>query len=111
MTTATFNRDTLAHWYATQHLETDPGITKVIYVPQGAGAREIRFLDVNTLIKEDRSSHQLVPIDFGVDRGGESAHKLFVVDITPDQWERVLRKELALPADWSLESKEEFPSE
>lgn len=111
MTIATFNRESLAHWYAEQHLETDPGITKVIYLPHGAGPREIRFLEINTLIREDRSNHQLVPIDFGVDMGQDSHHKLYVVDLTPDQWAQVSRKELVLPEGWSLDSKVEFPSE
>ncbi|MDB2687557.1 hypothetical protein N9Y42_10135 [Mariniblastus sp.] len=85
-TETTFNREYLAHWYAKEHLKTDPGITKVIYVPNNAGPREIRLLEVNQLVKDDRSNHQLVPIDFGVDMGQDTEHKLFVVDITPDQW-------------------------
>jgi hypothetical protein len=108
MTTDTFNRESLAKWYAKQHLNTDPGITKVIYLPDGAGPREIRFLEINTLIREDRSNRQLVPIDFGVDMGQESEHKLYVVDLTKNQWARILAGSLALPKGWSLESKQEF---
>ena len=109
MSTATFDRETLAHWYAAEHLQTDPGIAKVIYLPQGAGPREIRFLEINTSIDEGPSNRPLLPIDFGVDTGQQSAHKLYVVDLTPQQWDQVLQKKLALPEGWSLDSKEEFP--
>ena len=110
-TDTTFNRGYLARWYAEEHLKTDPGITKVIHVPDGAGPREIRFLEVNQLIKEDRSNHQFIPIDFGVDMGEDSEHKLLVIDLTPDQWESIQSDELKLPDGWSLDSKEEFVSE
>ena len=29
------------------------------------------------------------PIDFGVDIGGEDAHTLMVLDVTPAQWENI----------------------
>lgn len=111
MTTKTLDRESLAEWYAKQHLATDPGIRKVIYVPTGAGEREIRFLEINTLIHDDRSNQQLVPIDFGVDMGLESQHKLLVVDLTDGQWALVQSGELKLPSGWSLESKVEYSNE
>ncbi len=111
MTTTTFNREWLAEWYAKQHLATDPGIRKVIYAPTGAGEREIRFLEINTPIHDDRTNQQLVPIDFGVDMGQESQHRLFVVDLTVEQWELVQNGKLKLPSGWSLESKIEYANE
>lgn len=80
----------------------------MIYLPEGAQPREIRFLEINKLIKDASFDHQLVPIDFGADSGTESEHKLYVVDLTEDQWNKVRKGELALPTGWSLESKKEF---
>jgi len=96
-----FDRDSMAHWYAKEHLKTDPGIVSVYYLPTKAGEREIRFIEVNSLIG-NRNDDALEPIDFGVDTGMDSAHKLFVLDVTPEQWERIRREELGLPANWSL---------
>jgi hypothetical protein len=45
----------------------------------------------------------LEPVDFGVDTGAESEHKLFVLDVTPSQWDAITRAKLALPAGWTLE--------
>ena len=82
-----FDRDTMAKWYAKEHLKTDPGIRLVGYLPKNAPEREIRFIEVNDLIGELRDD-ALEPIDFGVDTGMENEHKLFVLDVTPGQWER-----------------------
>ena len=98
-----FNRDSMARWYAKAHLKTDPGIVAVYYLPTNAGEREIRLIEVNKLIG-DRNDDSLEPIDFGVDTGMETAHKLFVLDVTPEQWERIRTQELHLPGNWSLDS-------
>jgi hypothetical protein len=96
-----FNRDFLAQWYAKQHIKTDPGIRSVYYLPANAPDREIRFIEINELVA-DRNDDTLEPIDFGVDTGMETEHKLFVLDVTPRQWDRIRKSLLALPNGWSL---------
>ncbi len=102
-----FNRDQMAQWYADQHLKTDPGILGVYYLPANASDREIRFVEINELIG-DRNDDSLQPIDFGVDMGTLMAHKLLVLDVTPDQWQRIENDQLALPSGWSLTDAREF---
>lgn len=92
----------MADWYAREHLKTDPGICSVYYLPTSADAREIRFVEINKLIV-DRNDDSLEPIDFGIDVGTEHEHKLFVLDLTPEQWDRIRAQELSLPHGWSLE--------
>ena len=105
-----FNRDSMARWYAEEHLKTDPGIVSVYYLPTSAGEREIRFVEINHLIG-DRNDDALEPIDFGVDSGMDTAHKLFVLDVTPDQWKRIKLQELSLPSNWSLEGAIHYEDE
>lgn len=105
-----FDRDAMARWYAKEHLKTDPGIAWVHYLPGNANEREIRFVEVNVLIGE-RNDEALEPIDFGVDTGMDSAHKLFVVDVTPEQWKRIQTHELELPSTWSLEGAVPYSNE
>lgn len=100
----------MARWYASEHLKTDPGIAAVYYLPANAGEREIRLVEINRLIGS-RNDNALEPIDFGVDTGLESAHKLFVLDVTPEQWERIRTRQLALPAEWSLEGAIHYADE
>ncbi len=106
MATVTFDRDAMAKWYAKKHLQTDPGIREVYYFPKGAPDREIRFVEINELIAEMQDDG-LEPIDFGVDTGAESEHKLFVLDVTPAQWDAIRQGTLALPRGWTLEDARE----
>jgi hypothetical protein len=107
MSIASFDRDSMAKWYATEHLNTDPGIVKIYYLPTNSGDREIRLLEVNKLMAE-RTEDALEPIDFGVDRGQHTEHHLFVLDVTPEQWERIESGELQLPSGWSLKNYVEY---
>ncbi len=102
-----FNRDEMARWYAQRHLRTDPGIRTLYYLPAGAPEREIRFLEVNDLLAV-REDDPMQPIDFGVDIGGEDAHTLMVLDVTPAQWENIRDHRLSLPDGWSLDGAVSF---
>lgn len=97
-----FDRDTIARWYAKEHLKTDPGVRSIYYLPANAPDREIRLVEVNELIAE-RDGGDLEPIDFGADVGTETEHRLLVLDVTPAQWERVQESTLPLPEGWTLE--------
>jgi hypothetical protein len=108
MDPAPFDKDAMAKWYARQHLQTDPGIVEIYYLPKGASDREIRFVEVNQLIAE-MNDDALEPLDFGVDTGSESEHKLFVLDVTPSQWDAIKQGDLALPWGWILENAIVFP--
>jgi hypothetical protein len=112
MSTSTdrFDRNTMANWYATQHLRTDPGVVKIYYLPTNAPEREIRLLEVNELIAEMKDD-TLEPIDFGVDVGSENEHKLFVLDVTPSQWDSMHRGTLRLPSGWSLDGHVAYENE
>ena len=100
-TTTHFNRDSWATHYASSHLKTDPGIRKVLYLPTEAPEREIRLVEVNELLAV-RDEDVGEAIDFGVDRDSPNAHTLKVMDVTPNQWERIQKHELPLPDGWSL---------
>lgn len=110
MSTTHFSRNAMAEYYAQQHLKTDPGIVAVYYLPANAHDREIRLVEVNRMIG-DRNDDSLEPIDFGVDAGLDTAHKLLVLDVTPDQWTRIKSKELCLPQNWSLDEVVPFENE
>jgi hypothetical protein len=104
-TETTFDRDKLAQWYAQRHLATDSGVERILYLPTNAPPREIRFLEVNRLISETTPPE---PIDFGVDIDGADAHTLFVLDVTPTQWDAIQRSELPLPSGWAIDGAQEL---
>ena len=100
-----FDRDSAARWYARRHFETDSGVAHIFYLPNDAPPREIRLLEVNNLISEMTPPE---PIDFAVGIDGVEPHTLYVLDLTPSQWEAVQKRELPLPAGWTLDGSEEL---
>jgi hypothetical protein len=64
-----------------------------------------RFLEVNRMISEMSPPE---PIDFGVDIGGAEAPTLYVLDVTPAQWDAIQKSELSLPRGWTLEGIQEL---
>jgi hypothetical protein len=86
-------------------MDIDSGVERIFYLPKNAPGREIRFLEVNRLISE---MNPLEPVDFGVDIGGSDAHTLFVLDVTPAQWEAIQNETLDLPEGWTLDGRQEF---
>jgi hypothetical protein len=109
MSKTKFDRNSMAERYARRHLKTDPGIKAIYYLPSDAPRREIRFVEINALMAS-REKDPIEPIDFGVDTGTETAHRLKVVDVTPSQWERIKAGELPLPKGWSLAGASSFTS-
>jgi hypothetical protein len=102
---ATFDRDSTAAFYAKRHKQTDPAIREIYYLPTGAPANEIRFVEVNQAITTTADPE---PIDFGVDGVTANAHKLILLDVTPDQWKEIRKGQRPLPEGWSLEGKREM---
>jgi hypothetical protein len=105
VTETTFDRDELAKWYAKRHMDIDDGVVQILYLPKNAPLREIRFLEVNRMISETTPPE---PIDFGVDIGGADAHTLYVLDVTPSQWEALEKKAMSLPVGWTLDESQEL---
>ena len=105
--TIAFDRDRLAAWYAKRHLEIDPGVEQIHYLPVESPDREVRLLEVNRLIPE-LTGVELEPIDFGVDIDDANGHTLYVLDVTPRQWAEIEVGRLALPAGWHSEGRRTF---
>lgn len=104
-TSVVLDRDQLANWYAKRHQKIDDGVDAIFYLPQGALPREVRLLEVNTLIAE---MQPLEAIDFGVGIGSDLAHTLFVLDVTPTQWQAIRAGSLSLPDGWTLNGSQEL---
>ena len=100
-----FDRDKLARRYASRHLKTDAGVEQIYHLPKDAPLRDIRLLEVNNLISE---TTPLEAIDFGVDIGGAEPHVLYVLDVTPEQWNGIESGKIPLPTGWTLDGIQEL---
>ena len=76
-------------WLAQRHMETDAAIERVVYLPTGAPANEIRLLEVNRFLRPP-DNDVIEPLDFSPDVA-DLPFRVFVADITQDQWERIQR--------------------
>jgi hypothetical protein len=95
-------RDGIAHWIARKHLAADSSIQKVLYLPKGAPADEIRLLEVNDRLPLPEAQRwEIKPIDFGLDVEG-ARFRLLVADIASEQLDAIEAGRLVLPAGWDL---------
>jgi hypothetical protein len=100
---ALFDRDAMAASYAKRHKAADADITAIYHLPTGAPQNEVRLVEVNRAIKTVTNPE---PIDFGVERGPDPAHRLVVLDVTPAEWEQIQDGSRPLPPGWKLEGSQ-----
>ena len=97
-----------ARWLAQRHMSSDPAIERVVYLPTGAPRDEIRLLEVNRFLNPP-DNDVIEPLDFTPDIDG-IPFKVFVADVTTDQWERIQRESgTTLPVGWKLEGNQIYP--
>lgn len=90
--------DQFADWLARRHLATDAAIERVVYLPTGAPENEIRLLEVNRFLNQ-ADTQPIEPLDFTPEM--DLPYRVFVADITSDQWDRVQREgDAVLPPGW-----------
>jgi hypothetical protein len=81
-----------------EHFELEPSLEKVIWVNSDKAA-EIRLLEINPETPPTGSvlSFYFPPYD-------EFPYGTKIAEITPEEWQKILRTEIALPKGWTLEN-------
>jgi len=92
-----------ARWLGMQHLKFDKRLTNVIYLPHGAPDDQVRLLEVNTGLYPDPGT-PLTPIE-ATPAVTELPFRVWILDITPDEWAQVQANPQILPAGWSLDNR------
>ena len=93
-----------AHWLAKRHLSSDAAIERGVFLPKGSPDDEIRLLEVNRFLNCP-DPDVVEPLDFTPDT--DPPFKVFVADVTTDQWERIKQApEAILPPGWKLEGNQ-----
>ncbi len=99
--------EAFARWLAQRHLDTDTSIERVVYLPAGAPAGEIRLLEVNRFLHPpDKDAIEPLEFSSGVE---DLPFRVFVADITRDEWEQVQRSpELLARIGWQWQGHEVY---
>jgi hypothetical protein len=100
------SKDEFVAWIARQHFAIDKGITRILFLPTGAPAEEVRLLEVNVLASLPENG-PVEAVDFMPDIEGVH-YTLFVADVTPSQLDAILNGRLPLPNGWQLEGHREL---
>jgi len=101
MSEATKERAAFAEWLARQHLRFDTRLTQIVYLPANAPDDEVRLLEVNTgLFPEPGNPIVSVETTPAVT---DLPFRVWVADVTPDEWQQIQINPGMLPAGWSLE--------
>jgi hypothetical protein len=94
------SRESVAEWLAKQHFIMDPTIREIYYLPQGAPANEIRFLEISERLTGNEG--KVTPLDFGVEELGVR-FRLAIADVSGDHLEVIRREPTMLPSGWVLD--------
>ena len=100
MSEVTKERAAFAEWLARQHLRFDSRLTQVVYLPAGAPTDEVRLLEVNTGLYP-QPGNPIVPVET-TPAVTELPFRVWVADVTPDEWQQIQTSPALLPSGWSL---------
>jgi hypothetical protein len=104
MSEVTQERAAFAIWLARQHLRFDSRLTQVVYLPTGAPEDEVRLLEVNTGLYPEPGS-PIVPVET-TPAVTDLPFRVWVADVTPDEWNQIQANPGLLPPGWSLEGRQ-----
>ena len=99
------SREQFAHWIGRRNFDIDKDIVRVLFLPDSAPPDEVRLLEVNDLAALPENA-PVEAVDFMPDIDGLD-FKLYVADVTPDQFKKITERSLELPRGWSLTDYQE----
>lgn len=102
------DRDEVAKRLAHNHYEIEPGITRIFRLQdkpefEGLASTPIKLLEINA----DTAPSGIMPLHFGPVPGRGIPYSSVIVEVTPDEFERIKLEELRLPEGWTI--AKEYP--
>ena len=88
-----------------EHFELEPNLEKVIWINPDK-TTEMRLLEINP---ETPPTGSVLSFYFPGD--DEFPYAMKIAEITPEEWQKILRHEIPLPNTWTLENYKVFSRE
>jgi len=87
-----------------EYFAVEDSLERIIWIK--SPKPEIRLIEINaqTITTNDVQSFYFPPSD-------EIPYSMKLAEVTPDEWQKVLRNEIPLPVGWRLENRREFSRE
>jgi hypothetical protein len=97
------DKDDVARELATKHFMIEPGITRIFRITRSAdgefsSTEPIKLLEVNA----NTVPAGIMPLHFGPVPASGIPYPSVIVEVTPDEFERIKEHELKLPDGWSI---------
>ncbi len=97
------NKDEQARYLARKHYELEDTITQIVRLTAGEDAETdpdepIKLLEVN----EITIPSGVLPLGFGPVPSAGIHYSSVIIEVTPDEFEKIRSNELKLPKDWKL---------
>jgi hypothetical protein len=97
------DKDEVAKNLAHKHYEIEPGITRIFKLLdkpelEGLSSTPIKLLEINV----DTAPSGIMPLYFGPVPSSGIPYPSVIVEVTPDEFERIKVKELELPNGWAI---------
>jgi hypothetical protein len=88
-----------------EHFELEPSLEQVVWIDSDKAA-EIRLLEITpeTFPAGEVLSYYFPPDD-------ELPYATILAQITPEEWQKILRKEISLPEGWTLDNYKVYSRE
>lgn len=103
-------KDEVARKLAEVHYDLEPGITRIFKLQGHPESEELPNAPIKLLeINADTPPTGIMPLHFGPVPGSGIHYPSIIVEVTPDEFEKIRVRTLKLPEDWTI--GEEYPRE
>lgn len=97
------NREELVRQLVRDHFDLEDGIERIVWFQNGDKDPDVRLLEVNrnSIVTGSFDAFYFAPsADFPL--------PIQIADVTPEEWQRIQRREWQLPTDWTLDKIKVF---
>ncbi len=102
------DKDEVAKKLALKHFDIEPGITRIFKLRDKPEFETLLSAPIKLLeINADTAPTGIMPLHFGPMPGSGIPYPSVIVEVTPNEFEKIQSQELKLPDGWTI--AEEFP--
>jgi hypothetical protein len=102
------DRAAVARELARKHYEVEAGLTQVFLITDRAQAEVVRSEPIKLLeVNANTVASGIMPLHFGPAPGSGIPYPSIIIEVTPDEFDKIQSNEMKLPEGWKI--GEELP--